>query len=71
MSLEPAAAALAGIVVLGEFLTLRCSGWRWPASWSPASAPPAPAAARRAGPRLTLVRGLRRSTDELVMMAVV
>ncbi len=39
MSLEPAAAALAGIVVLQEFLT-PSSGWRWRASSSPASERP-------------------------------
>ena len=43
MSLEPAAAALAGLVVLQRGARARCSWWRWPAWSSPASAPPGPA----------------------------
>ena len=43
MSLEPAAAALAASSCSGSS-SRRSSGWPWSASWSPASAPPGPAA---------------------------
>ena len=54
MSLEPAAAALAGHLVLGELLSARAVGWRWPAWSPPASAPPGqPATLAEPGPGLT------------------